>query len=513
MKKTTVRRLLHTSGGFCTVVGVSVLDTLAVDDVEYEDYLVIFSDVRNPIFFSESGRQAKKIHLFKRIFFFQEIFVDKKNSKIDTDVLASEIEVEINELFIYSNMNSECLDAYRTVFRDAVINTYEEGMMGYCYDLFKESRTGGIHAISKIVTTNFFRKIYPQILKQVELNVVRIEEETLRQNIQKYTDRSKFPTFQNKNNASVLVLSSPFWMQGKVSFEKVVSEHRSLVHNLLEKGLIVYFKDHPRDLKKIYTKIYLTLPNTENFIDVSEFCEFAEATIKQLNPSFVVGIGSTALFFSYSLYKIPAFVYWSKFSLAVYSHEPQDLVAAAIFLRYLPQVKSILSQDIKKLTANEVRAKATEIAENQLSIRGSSLDDPIVQRTYQLTRMSDTNQKIQHQLVEKIVLHEISADSNTDSEILSSKQRTRRETWLGKMNIFNKSSGIRLRCKKTEQKFRRKRSKTILKKLSKDLDELLLRTELIQTEILYEKKLRRKSESSQNKREDSVFQSRNESET
>ena len=160
-----------------------------------------------------------------------------------------------------------------------------------------------------------------------------------------------------------------------------------------------------------------------------------------------------------------------------------------------------------------MRTKATEIVENQLSIRGSSLDDPIVQMTYQLTRMSDSNQKIQHQLVEKIVLHEISADGNTDSEILSSKQRTRRGTWIGKLNIFNKSSGIRLWCKKTEQKFRRKRSKSILKKLSKDIDELLLRTELIQTEILYEKKLRRKSESSQNKREDSVFQSRNESET
>ena len=258
MKKTTVRRLLHTSGGFCTVVGVSVLDTVAVDGVEYEDYLVIFSSTRNPIFFSESERQAKKIHLFKRIFYFQEIFIDKKNSKIDNDVLASEIGVEINELYIYSNMNSECLDAYRTVFRDAVITAYEEGMMGYCYDLFKESRTGGIHAISKLATTNFFKKIYPQILNQVELNVVRIEEETLRQIIHKYTDRSKFPTIQNKNNASVLVLSSPFWVNGKASIEMVVSEHRSLVQVLLEKGLIVYFKDHPRDLSKIYTK---NLPN------------------------------------------------------------------------------------------------------------------------------------------------------------------------------------------------------------------------------------------------------------
>ena len=301
MKKTTVRRLLHTSGGFCTVVGVSVLDTLAVDDVEYEDYLVIFSRTRNPIFFSESERQAKKIHLFKRIFFLRDFFVDKENSKIDIELLASEIEVEINELFIYSDLNSLCLDAYRTVFRDAVITAYEEGMLGYCYDLFKESRTGGIHAISKIATTNYFRKVYPQILKQVELKVVRIEEETLRQNIQKYIDRSKFPTFQNKNNASVLVLSSPLWIKGKVSFEKVVSEHRSLVQILLEKGLIVYFKDHPRYLNQIYTKIYLTLPNTENFINVSEICEFAEATIKQLNPSFVVGFGSTALFFSYSL--------------------------------------------------------------------------------------------------------------------------------------------------------------------------------------------------------------------
>ena len=150
-----------------------------------------------------------------------------------------------------------------------------------------------------------------------------------------------------------------------------------------------------------------------------------------------------------------------------------------------------------------MRTKATEIVENQLSIRGSSLDDPIVQRTYyQLTKMSDTNQKIQRQLIEKFVLHEISADGNTDSEILSSKQRKRRETWIGKMNIFNKTSGIRLWCKKTEQKFRRKRPKTILKKISKDIDELLLRTELIQTEIIYKKNLRRKSDSSQNKIED-----------
>ena len=182
---------------------------------------------------------------------------------------------------------------------------------------------------------------------------------------------------------------------------------------------------------------------------------------------------------------------------------PQDIVTAAIFLRYLPQVESILSQDIKILTANEVRAKATEIVENQLSIRGSSLDDPIVQNAYyQLTKMSDTNQKFQDQLVEKIVLPEIATDGKTDSEILSSKQRTRRETWIGKMNIFNKYSGIRLWCRKTEQNFRRKRPKTILKNLSRDIDELLLRTELIHTEILYERKLRRKSDSSQNEIED-----------
>ena len=499
MKKTTVRRLLHTSGGFCIVVGVSVLDTLAVDDVDYEDYLVISSNTRNPIFFSESEKQAKKIHLFKRIFIFQ----DKKNSKIDTEVLASEIEVEINELYIHSTLKSEFLDAYRTVFRDAVITAYEEGILGYCYDLFKDSRTGGIHAISKIATTNFYRKVYPQVLKQVELDVVRIEEETLRQNIQKYTDSSKFPTFQNKNKASVLVLSSPLWVITKNTFEKVVSEHRSLVQILLEKGLIVYFKDHPRRLNKIYTKIYLTLSNTENFIDVSDFCEFAEATIKQLNPSFVVGIGSSALFFSYSLYKIPAFIYWSKFSLVTFNHMPQDIVNAAIFLRYLPQVKSILSQDIKNLTANEVRAKATGIVEEQLSNRGSSLDDPVVQGAYyQVTKMSDTNQNIQRQLIEEIIFPEIFPDDNNDHKMLSSKQRTRRETWIGKINIFNKSSGIRLWCKKTEQNFRRKRPKTILKKLSRDIDELLLRTELIHTEILYEKKLRRKSDSNQNKIED-----------
>jgi hypothetical protein len=168
-----------------------------------------------------------------------------------------------------------------------------------------------------------------------------------------------------------------------VTIDATINAHLELVRFLINQGMTVHFKDHPRPNYKLYNSLRdrLDLDQLEYFVDVSHIASSAEMVIELTEPSIVVGFGSTTLFNAYDLYDIPGFCFKTELVAASLNYAPQHVVNVALKVRYIPNVKQLKLIPSDVTSPDLYRAEAKKLFEEHLAKRSNSLEDTIVQRT------------------------------------------------------------------------------------------------------------------------------------
>ena len=82
-----VTRLLYSTGGFCTTIGVTVLQSMQKENVEYIDYLLLFSVDGNSEFRSKAASEALLLNDFKAIYHLDEYILDPRLDTVDKEAL------------------------------------------------------------------------------------------------------------------------------------------------------------------------------------------------------------------------------------------------------------------------------------------------------------------------------------------------------------------------------------------------------------------------------------------
>lgn len=381
-KSNAVTRLLYSTGGFCTAVGVSALETLEDENCHYEDHLLLFSVDANPQYREASERQAGKLHDFKSIRHLDQFILDPRLNTIDEAQFSSAYSgVDFGEVVVFAESSGIRFDTFVKAFRDAKIIVYEEGMLGYCGRLFHNSKTGGVSTIDRFLSTNYFNKLQPQAFKDKDTLIKKLNIDILREKLHNSAEITA-ENVGNRSEATALLCTAPLWRFGNISIEDTLEAHFNLVDMLLNSGLTVYFKDHPRPTFRLFRSIFAKMDadKRERLIDVSGISDTAEVLVDILSPTITVGFGSTVLFNSYEIYGVPSFRYKTELVPASLGYAPQHVVNAALKIRYIPDVAKILQVNAEEETHDSYAAIAMGIFEGNLKKRTNSFDDPIIQR-------------------------------------------------------------------------------------------------------------------------------------
>ncbi|MES0809979.1 FkbM family methyltransferase [Roseibium sp. SCPC15] len=375
-------RLLYSTGGICTAIGVSALETISENNVEYNDHLLLFSVDGNPKFQTRSEEQARALHNFDQVHHLEKFILDERLNTIDTKGLAANFSnTKIDEILVFAESSGTRFDALKKVFKGARITVYEEGMLGYCGKMFHNSKSGGLATSSRFISTNYFDKLFPQALKDLDVPVQKMHPDILRDKLNKSSQFNE-ALLSPSPKPTALLCTAPLWRFNRITIEQTTKAHVELANMLLEAGLTVYFKDHPRPTFKLFDSIRVqaTEDYAQNLIDVTNYSSIAESIVDKLKPSITVGFGSTTLFNSYELYGVPSFRYKTELIPASLGYVEQHVVNAALKLRYIPSIKKISQVNAREETHDSYQSLAKEIFKQNLNQRQTSYEDEIIQR-------------------------------------------------------------------------------------------------------------------------------------
>ncbi|OLQ76083.1 hypothetical protein BIT28_18880 [Photobacterium proteolyticum] len=368
--------IIYTTGGFCDVMACSALFTNGDLTDDCNLIFVVNSVDRNVSFLEKTKANIKRLtdNDNVKIENVYDYCHDDDIKTLDSDLIKSSFK-DVSKVYLYAESSGLRIDAFFRAFKDAEYIVYEEGMLGYCADIFHNSELGGLKLISKYYSTRYFDKLSPQSLRQVPFNVCSYDRQAIKLAFSKIDDVSP-GSINQQDNISVMVVSAPLWRMGPLSYSDVLVEHLNVITSLLSTGATVYFKDHPRPEAKLYSQIRSLLDDNdrENFIDVSDVAMLAETIVDVLSPDAVVGFGSTVLFNSPHFYGVPAFRTSTEFVAYSLGARRQHVLNCALKCQYLPHIDELLEvlhtdcdnkKDMVKHTFDQFIEQTEESLDNQ----------------------------------------------------------------------------------------------------------------------------------------------------
>ncbi len=383
--------LVYTTGGFCDVMACSALATNNDLGVISNISFLLNSVDKNERYEKQARKNLTKLLQCEELNLYNiyNYCDDQDINNIDGDKLKFDLP-KIDKIYIFAESSGLRYDVFRALYPHSEIIVYEEGMLGYCADIFHNSELGGLAGVSKYYSTNYFSKLLPQSIRQVEFDIIPYDKELIQDFFSRVEVECDKETEEDFGNG-VLFISAPLWRMGPLSHEEVLYAHLAAITDILSSGTKVLFKDHPRPDAKLFNRIRLCLePELRAlFIDVSNYAMLAEGIIDKYRPLAVVGFGSTALFNSYHFYNVPSFRVSTELVAYSLNSKRQHLLNCTLKCEYIPELNVLL--EILSESFNDVKLEVTTAFQGFINSKPNSLDNELVNKVYNALFIENIN--------------------------------------------------------------------------------------------------------------------------
>ncbi|WP_333913718.1 polysialyltransferase family glycosyltransferase [Vibrio coralliirubri] len=374
--------IIYSSGGFCDVMACAALSSnnRATDN---QRIIFMLNTVDNNADF-----ERKTIKNIKKLLKDTEVTIDNiynycddENIKtLDSDKLQAKYD-NVSSVYLYAESSGLRIDCFFRAFEGSEFIVYEEGMLGYCADIYHNSELGGLSLISKYYTTNYFGKLLPQSLRQTSFKIKKYDEKIVRDYFT-LIDPIALRYETSNYHQSVMMISAPLWRMGPLSYIDVLYAHVTAVNKILASGVVVYFKDHPRPEAKLFSQIHRLLEDDfkERFIDVSDVAMLAESIVEHIKPDAVVGFGSTVLFNAPHFYNVPSFRFSTELVAYSLGAKRQHLLNCVLKCQYIPHLDSLIN--VLNSNHDDKRSEIKIVFNSYLDNVDNSLENSFIDSVY-----------------------------------------------------------------------------------------------------------------------------------
>ncbi|CAK1931709.1 polysialyltransferase family glycosyltransferase [Vibrio crassostreae] len=374
--------IIYSSGGFCDVMACAALSS-SKQSTDNQHIIFMLNTVDNNADF-----EKKAINNIKKLLKNAQVTIDNVYNycddgdikTLDPEKLQAKYE-NVRSVYLYAESSGLRIDCFFRAFENSEFVVYEEGMLGYCADIFHNSELGGLSLISSYYTTNYFGKLLPQSLRQVSFKLKKYDEKVIRDYFTLIDPIAEKDTM-SFSQQSVMMISAPLWRMGPLSYIDVLYAHVKAVKQILASGVVVYFKDHPRPEAKLFPQISRLLEDDykERFVDVSEVAMLAESIVDYIKPDAVVGFGSTVLFNAPHFYNVPSFRFSTELVAYSLGAKRQHLLNCVLKCQYIPHLDSLVN--VLNSSHDDKRSEIKREFDSYLEEVDSSLENPFIDSVY-----------------------------------------------------------------------------------------------------------------------------------
>ena len=313
----------------------AVYSSIIIDDM-YKDENNILMVVTNHVeskFLQHMKDVGQKLGNFSKIIFYNDYSITKLNKVVSKqDAKTFNFERFQNDLKIadfdniYTTLYYQQSGTIISHYRDAQVYVMENGTGSYFPQMINENI---IKRIKCFYSLNYFDLIQPNLIKQYAyiknevLDKGKIKEKLLLLSSSVKIEKSENCIIFSAQNLS---LNSDLMSQ-KYEFE----EYYNVIKSLIDKGYVVYFKEHPKTPNYFYSYLKNSFSNKKFKLLKTEMP--LEVLVPVLEPIAVVGVFSSSLLTVPHLFDIPAYTFKLKNNLIKY---PPFAVAYAMVLEYTP---------------------------------------------------------------------------------------------------------------------------------------------------------------------------------
>lgn len=309
--KMAKKRLFIVAGTFTTAISAALIKQLNTPNCE--NYLVSIAPTLYENVDVHIKNEAQRLEIFKEIWFYFDFCAPKSKFKEEKPhVLSFNVQkfkaatgnIEFDEIFsVYIHGAANHLF---NQYPKADLYFMEDGTAAY----LKMDNASKINKrAKKIYTLNYFNKIKPFVATHEGVKPVTIDKNLVKEVFEKIASQVN-AKFDRKQKSVIFCAQNISINQKAMKYDDELNLYKRNIENLLKKGYLVYFKEHPKTPLMFFNNLKKQITDP-NFVNLDSFNILpVEVLVPMISPVAVVSMFSSALFTVPWIFSIPAFTFF-----------------------------------------------------------------------------------------------------------------------------------------------------------------------------------------------------------